>query len=283
MSALVLSGEYLLYNPIARAPVLIDGEFADDNLDDTSATYHYRNLNAVELALGTPTKDAVLELQDSAIKTQILALMNDGAIFLDYRTILKDLDEQMAQNLSGLMALISHKQKQYCTHCGATLIKNLHYANTCTHCHARDYPALRPCVIVAAIMNDQILLTEHHRYQPNPKLPLRTRRHGLVSGYIELGESAEHAVARELFEETALVAHDITYHKSQPWVAGNLMLGFSARVSGQLKIDTRELYSARFYDFYDLPLLPARGTIAHDLITLMARRHGIDISHLPTS
>jgi NAD+ diphosphatase len=55
---------------------------------------------------------------------------------------------------------------------------------------------------------------------------------------------------------------------SQPWpFPHSLMMGYTAEyLSGEIKIDPRELISAAWYDFDDLPNLPIEGTIARKLI-----------------
>ena len=54
-------------------------------------------------------------------------------------------------------------------------------------------------------------------------------RMSVLAGFVEPGESAEHAVAREVFEETAIVVGQVRYLGSQPWpMPRSLMLGFQA-------------------------------------------------------
>ncbi len=47
---------------------------------------------------------------------------------------------------------------------------------------------------------------------------------------MEVGESLEQAVAREILEEVGIEVRDITYLGSQPWpFPDSLMVGFTAR------------------------------------------------------
>ena len=55
-------------------------------------------------------------------------------------------------------------------------------------------------------------------------------RFSILAGFVEPGESAEAAVAREVAEEVGLAVTDIRYVGSQPWpFPQSLMLGFVAR------------------------------------------------------
>ena len=55
-------------------------------------------------------------------------------------------------------------------------------------------------------------------------------RFSILAGFVEPGESAEAAVAREVAEEVGLRVTDIRYVSSQPWpFPQSLMLGFVAR------------------------------------------------------
>lgn len=62
-------------------------------------------------------------------------------------------------------------------------------------------------------------------------------RFSILAGFVEPGESAEAAVAREVAEEVALRVTDIRYVTSQPWpFPQSLMLGFVARAEGSLEL-----------------------------------------------
>lgn len=76
------------------------------------------------------------------------------------------------------------------------------------------------------------------------------RRFSCLAGFVEPGESAESAVAREVVEEVGLDVEDITYVASQPWpFPGSLMLGFLARAepSRPITIDPTEITYAQWF------------------------------------
>jgi len=100
-------------------------------------------------------------------------------------------------------------------------------------------------------------------------------RFSVLAGFVEPGESAEAAVAREVAEEVGLRITDVRYVASQPWpFPQSLMLGFTARVDGDptLRIDEDEIEEAHWFTRDQLRsgtgprALPPPVSIARNLI-----------------
>jgi NAD+ diphosphatase len=74
-------------------------------------------------------------------------------------------------------------------------------------------------------------------------------RFSILAGFVEPGESAEGAVAREVAEEVGIRVTDVQYVSSQPWpFPQSLMLGFVARaLDDELRIDHDEIEEARWF------------------------------------
>jgi NAD+ diphosphatase len=75
-------------------------------------------------------------------------------------------------------------------------------------------------------------------------------RFSILAGFVEPGESAEAAVAREVAEEVGLQVTDVRYVASQPWpFPQSLMLGFTALVEGDrtLRLDEDEIEEAHWF------------------------------------
>mgnify|MGYP003617448755 CR=1 FL=1 len=124
----------------------------------------------------------------------------------------------------------------------------------------------------------QILLAHHHRYGQQ-KTPQQALQYGLIAGFVEVGESLEHAVVREVAEEVNISLKDIRYVSSQPWpFPSNLMLGFrAAYAGGDIVIQEDELSHADFFDLTNLPKIPFKGSIAYALIAQIAHEQGISL------
>jgi NAD+ diphosphatase len=102
------------------------------------------------------------------------------------------------------------------------------------------------------------------------------RRVSILAGFVEAGESAEQAVAREVAEETGIAVGAVHYLGSQPWpLPQSLMLGFRASAtSTQIQVDADEIAEAHWYSRDDLRVaietgklrLPPPVSIAHHII-----------------
>jgi NAD+ diphosphatase len=98
-------------------------------------------------------------------------------------------------------------------------------------------------------------------------------RFSILAGFVEPGESLEHAVVREVAEEVGLAVSDIRYVGSQPWpFPSSLMLGFTARATyAELHPDPAELAEAYWFTRADIRAgtagLPPRVSIASWLLS----------------
>jgi len=70
-----------------------------------------------------------------------------------------------------------------------------------------------------------------------------------LAGFVEPGETIEHAVAREVYEEAGIIVKNIIYQYSQPWpFPSSLMLGFTAEASTKsIKLNDAELEDAQWF------------------------------------
>jgi NAD+ diphosphatase len=91
------------------------------------------------------------------------------------------------------------------------------------------------------------------------------RRVSILAGFVDPGESAEHAVIREVHEETHINVTDVRYVGSQPWpMPRSLMLGFRAQAAGgqNIAVDHDELAEAHWFSRDELLAAIKAGDIA---------------------
>jgi NAD+ diphosphatase len=150
---------------------------------------------------------------------------------------------------------------RFCGKCGAmNHASRTERAKICPACHYVTYARISPAIIVLVRNNDSILLV--HGKQAH------VVRYSLVAGFIEPGETIEHAVHREVKEETGIAISNVRYIASEPWPFPNsLMIGFVADYAGgPLTPDGAEIETAGWFDRNHLPDLPPKLSIARMLI-----------------
>lgn len=153
-----------------------------------------------------------------------------------------------------------YEANHFCGRCAAPMQPDAkERALRCTACGNLIFPTIAPAVIVAITCGDRILLAQNVRYQ----------HYALIAGYVEVGESLEHALRREVMEEVGLEIHNIRYLGDQPWgISGSQMFAFHAQADDTLpiRIQESELKDARWFDRKDVQPLQHKVSIAYELI-----------------
>jgi NAD+ diphosphatase len=157
---------------------------------------------------------------------------------------------------------------RYCGACGnPTIDKPDERAKLCPVCGTVTYPRISPAVIVAILDGDRILLAHNRRFI--------SKFYSLIAGFVEIGESLEDCVHREVYEEVGVTVKNLRYFGSQPWpTPDSLMLGFVAEYAGgEIRVQEQELYDARWFSPPDMPPLPAGDSIARKIIFWYENEH----------
>jgi NAD+ diphosphatase len=130
----------------------------------------------------------------------------------------------------------------------------------CPKCGFLGYPRVAPAVIVLVTRGDEALLARGARF---PGVFYST-----LAGFVEIGESLEDTIAREVREEVGIDVKAIRYFGSQAWpFPHSLMVGYFAEwAGGEIQPDGSEILDARWYRTDDLPAIPPRLSIARRLI-----------------
>ncbi|MGV1003507.1 MAG: NAD(+) diphosphatase [Candidatus Nanopelagicales bacterium] len=165
-----------------------------------------------------------------------------------------------------------HHSHTHCPRCGTpTEVAGQGWWRHCPQDSTDHFPRTDPAMIVLLLDRaDNALLARAGRWVEGA--------YSTLAGFIEPGETAEGALVREVSEEVALDAYEVTYLGSQPWpFPASLMLGYHARVAGVTPDphpDGDEIVAARWISRAELPTLcesrevrlPARVSIANRLI-----------------
>ena len=110
------------------------------------------------------------------------------------------------------------------------------------------------------IKNDCLLITRYRTgYGHN----------ALVAGFVEIGETLEQTVAREVMEETGIKVKNIRYYKSQPWgMAQDLLAGFFCEADGEgrISMDENELKYAEWVRREDIVLQPNDLSLTNEMM-----------------
>jgi len=117
------------------------------------------------------------------------------------------------------------------------------HSTRCPADGSEHFPRTDPAVIMLVTDPDDRCLLARNAAWPG-------RRVSILAGFVEPGESAEQAVAREVDEETRIKVTNVRYVGSQPWpMPRSLMLGFRADApAGQaIAVDQTELAEAHWY------------------------------------
>jgi NAD+ diphosphatase len=152
-----------------------------------------------------------------------------------------------------------HRQQRYCGTCGAVAVAGGGgHVRTCSgaECGRLLFPRIEPAIIVlveAPGSPERCLLARHAGAAEDS--------YSTLAGFVEVGESLEDAVRREMAEEAGITVADVTYQGSQAWpFPAGLMVGFRATAtSDEVRVDGVELLEARWFTREDLRERVAAG------------------------
>lgn len=235
---------------------------ADHERDDPAAFAHCKGDPAARLLVLTGLEPPVTD--DGALALVAMDPARDDALLLGYLEgaplfVVGDGDGSApAMRSPALMAALAvmppadvalygvarslvdwHSRHGFCAKCGhASVVARGGWARSCPGCGALHFPRTDPVVIMAVEHGDRVLLGRQ------PSWP--AGRYSALAGFVEVGESVEEAVAREVLEEAGVAVDAVRYVASQPWpFPSQLMIACIATARDDaLKIDATELEHA---------------------------------------
>ena len=160
-----------------------------------------------------------------------------------------------------------YRDNRFCGRCGTpTVHDGKERMMRCPNCGNMIFPRIAPAAIIALTHGDKLMLSKYANRNYT--------RYGLLAGFIEIGETAEEAVAREVMEEVGLPVKNIRYYKSQPWgIAGNLSVGYFCDLDGDndtVTLDENELASAEWFPRDGIPAEDDGISLTREMIRLFA-------------
>jgi len=209
-----------------------------------------------------------LAVEDSSVPEKLSAVGR----FEDLRKI-----GHFMESLHGELLVYSkamaywHRSTGYCAACGSpNASADGGHLLICTNekCAREHFPRTDPAIIVLVSRGDKCLLGRQ---------PVWPRGwYSTLAGFVEPGESVEHAVLREVYEESGVRVKNVIYHSSQPWpFPRSVMLGFRAEAeTREIRVDGREIERAAWFSRRDILegleektlRLPPRVSISRRLI-----------------
>lgn len=155
-----------------------------------------------------------------------------------------------------------YRDNQFCGRCGQKMHHDLKERAMVCDCGNKSYPRIMPAVIVGVLNGNKILVT---RYKEGYKY------NALIAGFVEIGETVEDTVRREVMEETGIKVKNIRYYKSQPWgIADDLLLGLYCEVDGdtEISIDKNELRYGSWLTRDELKLQPNDYSLTNEMMRM---------------
>lgn len=152
-------------------------------------------------------------------------------------------------------------QSRFCGQCGNALESVFNSAEKkCLSCGRLFFPRFSPAIMVLIRKDNQILLARSPHFPPGI--------YSALAGFIDMGETAEMAVHREVEEEVGIKVTNLHYFGSQTWpFPDSFMIAFTATyLSGEININTQEIETAQWFSLDALPPLPNKASIARRLI-----------------
>lgn len=159
-----------------------------------------------------------------------------------------------------------YNDNKYCGRCGKEMKHSTTERCRICDCGYHSYPRIMPAVIVGVTNKDKILLTKYRTGYAH---------YALVAGFVEIGETVEETVIREVKEETGLNVKNIRYYKSQPWgVANDILLGYYCDVDGDdtINMDNNELKYAAWVKKEDIEFQPDDISLTNEMMKNFANQ-----------
>lgn len=182
---------------------------------------------------------------------------------------LLDIDDYWVMNRAFHLAFWD-KNTRFCGSCATPMERDsIEIAKVCPSCGGKSYPQISPAVIMAVVKEGSLLMAHSSRHPGN--------LYSVLAGFVEAGETLEHAVSREVFEESGILVRNIEYFSSQPWPFPNsLMIAFTAEYAGgDILPEEGEIDDIGWFRPSEIPdEIPSTYSVARRLIEWFISEYG---------
>jgi NAD+ diphosphatase len=175
------------------------------------------------------------------------------------REFTRYLDNDTA-SMYGYASILNHwhQTTRFCTRCGSGLAqKEGGVIQQCTNddCRHIEFPRINSAVIMRVTHGDKILLARQETWPEG--------RYCVLAGFVDVVETLESAVQREVMEEVNVPVENINYHSCQPWPFPNsLMLGYTAEASAtEFELEQDDIAEAMWLTADELIEKMQQGTV----------------------
>lgn len=146
-----------------------------------------------------------------------------------------------------------HQRHGFCANCGQrSAMSSGGWRRDCPSCKTQHFPRTDPVVIMLVTNGEKCLLGRQSQFPAG--------MWSCLAGFVEVAETIEDAVRREVHEEAGVLCTDVAYYHAQPWpYPSSLMIGCTARATTtDIVVDKTELEDARWFDRKDAELMLKR-------------------------
>lgn len=201
-----------------------------------------------------------------------------AAAFSEIRALASTLPVEDAAIVAQARALLDwHAHHSFCSNCGEkTRAVQGGAVRLCVDCGTEHFPRVNPVVIMTVTRGERCLLGRQKGWPPG--------MYSALAGFVEVGETIEDAVRREVLEEAGIRVGAVRYLESQPWpFPSSLMIGCTGEAeSEEISVDLVELQDAKWIEreqmrkAIELPgagdgfFVPPAMSIAHHLLRAWA-------------
>lgn len=188
----------------------------------------------------------------------------------DYETV-RELRQTVSKHICfGVMTawhlFVWYRDNRFCGRCGTqTVHDDKERMMRCPGCGNMIFPKIAPAVIIAVTDGDRILMSKY--------AGRANTRYALLAGFVEIGETAEQTVQREVMEEVGLRVKNVRYYKTQPWgIESDLLLGYFCDLDGDdtIYLDRNELALAEWYPREAMPVKDDGISLTREMMRIFA-------------